>query len=89
MQFVTYKKLIHRNYQLYGICALCGILYAYSFSFFVKTINTGTLHNKNWSEIKIQRLKFGQRHEIFYQYMYIFVDTNPLHCLSTGHGWSN
>ena len=65
MQFVTYKKSIHRNYPLYGICALCGILYACSFSFFVTTINTGTLHNKNLSEIKIQRLKFGQRHEIF------------------------
>ena len=86
MQFVTYKKFIYRNYPLYGICVLCGILYAYSFSFFVKTINTVTLHKKNLSEIKIQRLKFGQRNEIFYQYMYIFVDTNPLHCLSTGHG---
>ena len=49
MQFVTYERPIHRNYQLYGICDLCGILYAYSFSFFVKTINTGTLHNKNLS----------------------------------------
>ena len=86
MQFVTYEKLIHRNYQLYGICALCGILYACSFSFFVTTINTGTLHNKNLSEIKIQRLNLDNDMKFFYQYMYIFVDTNPLHCLSTGHG---